>query len=326
METDILSIYWDAILEFSRQHPFISMGIAIVALYLIKEPIGSLLTGTKSFVDNVSQPSQRTLKKFRDDWSKNATQLEQDFTKRRGQGVLTSLLGSALFLGAVLLLVLLNFSLILRPLQDIVPTGEVFGYPLAMAAAIAILALEFVAGVIFLYAMGASDLVPIRRDSSQKNWPLMVVGFLAMLTLALSEAGLAIFRDDLIQLDANTRRVATGAVQAVVGPAEGGVQGRLDQMPMWVQAALGFLLPWAVMAAVLPVEAVLQTAAILFRRIGAVVVWVPETIFFAIEKVVGGAVDGTKALWELVTKPVDVFFKGLRPILEAVAPKLFKRS
>ena len=338
---ELVDTLTNAITTFANEHPFVALGIAITLIYLIKEPAKILLVGTKDAVTGIASPAGEWLRDTGRDLTRRADAVEEEVKTVHRSGVLAGLIGSTIFFGIVFMLGLLNYALLLRPLQDIVQ-GQFQGVSMAIIAAVAIIFAEFAVGAMLLNAMGRSQFIPLRQKGAPSNTALTIGTAVMMLVLAGSEAGLAIFRDQLMQKERETR-VAARMVEAPV-PASGAdfarsiatapsdptvalqsARSAVESTPMYVQAALGFLLPWIIMAAVLPVEFFRDVLGIVFRRVIVLAMLPFQAVAFLVRVVSEATPKVIGAILDILAMPAQVFFSGLQPILAFIAPKLFKR-
>jgi hypothetical protein len=162
------------------------------------------------------------------------------------------LLAAMLLLVVALAGVFLNFFLIQRPMAELVGQGlYIFGVDLPVAAAIVVILLEFVAGVILLESAQITHLLPPFESMHELTRKILFWTSLAFLVMfSIFEASIAIQRDLLITMD---ERINSMAVGASAQPQGGGIT-----LSTFAQVLLGILIPWLLAIAAIPLETVIQ--------------------------------------------------------------------
>ncbi|HEX5006024.1 MAG TPA: hypothetical protein VFV70_02860 [Hyphomonadaceae bacterium] len=198
--------------------------------------------------------------------------------------------------------VFLNFFLIERPMAEIVGEGaRIAGVGLPTFAAMIVIFLEFVAGVVLMDAAGFTRLIPAFHsmpDRGRKVMFFVAFGFLA--AFSVLEMTLSVVREQIIERQQETRDLAIQALSAPVGgpqavepasaaaeqPAPAQSDPRKDGLALATiaQLILAALIPWLLAAAALPLETIIRnsvfmvsivssysllTLAFIFRTIGA---------------------------------------------------------
>ena len=218
--------------------------------------------------------------------------------------------------------VFLNFFLIERPMSEIVGEGaRIGGVGLPAVAAIVVIFLEFVAGVILMDAAGFTKLIPAFHSMTQNSRRIMFfVAFGFLSAFSVLEITLSIVREQIIEQQQETRDMANRALMAPVAaanapapeaaaPAETAapVAQRPNifglQLSTFAQVILAAIIPWLLAAAALPLEAIVRnsvfmasiatsylmlffaflfkTLSVLFKNLGLFVLSVYDLIIFA---------------------------------------------
>ncbi len=174
--------------------------------------------------------------------------------------------------------VFLNFFLIERPMAEIVGEGaKIGGIGLPVFAAMIVIFLEFVAGVVLMDAAGFTKLIPAFQTMSDRSRTIMFwVAFLFLASFSFLEAALAIVREQLIEADQQTREMALGmfgqpaaegAAAGAAVPAEEPRQGM--QLITMAQIILAVLIPWLLATAALPLETIIRNSVFILQMLGA---------------------------------------------------------
>lgn len=201
--------------------------------------------------------------------------------------------------------VFLNFFLIERPMAEIVGEGaRIAGIGLPTFAAVIVIFLEFVAGVVLMDAAGFTRLIPAFHsmpDRGRKVMFFVAFGFLA--SFSVLEMTLSVVREQIIERQQETRDLAIQALSAppVVAaqpvdadaalaaaeePAPAQSDPREDGLALATiaQLILAAIIPWLLAAAALPLETIVRNSvfmvsivssysllvlAFIFRTIGA---------------------------------------------------------
>ena len=129
----------------------------------------------------------------------------------------------ALFITAIALSgVFLNFFLIQRPMAEIVGEGaKIGGIGLPTFAALIVIFLEFVAGVVLMDAAGFTRLIPNFSTMSDTSRRIMFwVAFVFLTTFCALEIMLATVREGIIEAEQETRNLAISAFNTPVEATE----------------------------------------------------------------------------------------------------------
>lgn len=189
--------------------------------------------------------------------------------------------------------VFLNFFLIERPMSEIVGEGaRIGGVGLPAVAAIVVIFLEFVAGVILMDAAGFTKLIPAFHAMTQSSRRIMffvAFGFLA--AFSVLEVTLSIVREEIIEQQQETRDIAN---RALLAPAAAPDAGATDaaapdagapaaeaepardrpnvfglQLSTFAQVILAAIIPWLLAAAALPLEAIVRNSVFMVSIAGS---------------------------------------------------------
>lgn len=154
--------------------------------------------------------------------------------------------------------VFLNFFLIERPMAEIVGDGvRVGGLSLPAAAALVVIFLEAVAGIVLMDAAGLTRLTVIQNTAGRVRKILLfsAIGFLA--AFSAFEALLAIQRDVIISAEACVEAFAAGLE---CEEAKDGLS-----LTMLAQVLLAVLIPWLLAIAAIPLETLVQNFIFILR-------------------------------------------------------------
>jgi hypothetical protein len=177
----------------------------------------------------------------------------------RGQDRAVSILQSSsivhFFVSALVLMVAIggaaiNFSLIARPMAEMVGgTSVIGGYRTADIAALVIIMVEISMGLFLMESLRITRLFPVIGALPDKMRVRMIwITFCILLLLASIEAGLAYMREVLLQDE-----LATGALLR----GDQGASG-LQNEYLWIttaaQMGMGFILPFALVFVAIPLE------------------------------------------------------------------------
>lgn len=171
--------------------------------------------------------------------------------------------------------VFLNFFLIERPMSEIVGEGaRIAGVGLPAFAAIIVIFLEFVTGVILMDAAGFTKLIPAFHAMSLGARKIMFgVAFSFLCAFSVLEATLAIVREQIIEQDQQTDALANRALLAPLpglpaatpaaepaGAAQEAPRQQGIQLAVFAQIILAVLIPWLLAAAALPLESIVRNS------------------------------------------------------------------
>jgi len=155
---------------------------------------------------------------------------------------------SALVLAVAVAGAAINFSLIARPMAEMVGgTSFIGGFRTADIAALVIIMVEISMGLFLMESLRITRLFPVIGALSDKlRGRLGVVTFVILFLLASVEAGLAYMREILLQDELATSALLRGGAATTVNPF------------MWIttaaQMGMGFTLPFALVFVAIPLE------------------------------------------------------------------------
>jgi len=182
--------------------------------------------------------------------------------------------------------VFLNFFLIERPMAEIVGEGaRIGGIGLPTFAAMIVIFLEFVAGVVLMDAAGFTRLIPAFHSMSDGGRRIMFwVAFAFLAAFSFLEATLAIVREQIIENSAETSRLAASLLspelaataQAAADQAAAADPSALatEEAPKGLQLAtvaqliLAVLIPWLLATAALPLETIIRNTVFMLQIAG----------------------------------------------------------
>jgi hypothetical protein len=157
---------------------------------------------------------------------------------------------SALVLGVAVGGATINFSLIARPMAEMVGgTNLIGGFKTADIAALVIILVEISMGLFLMESLRITRLFPVIGALPDKMRVRMVwITFTILFLLASVEAGLAFMREVLLQDELATSALLRGADNAVI----------VNNDYMWIttvaQMGMGFILPFALTFVAIPLE------------------------------------------------------------------------
>ncbi|MEQ8858074.1 MAG: hypothetical protein RIC56_05460 [Pseudomonadales bacterium] len=177
---------------------------------------------------------------------------------------------SALVIAVAIGGAVINFSLIARPMAEMVGgTSYIGAFQTADIAALVIILVEISMGLFLMESLRVTRLFPVIAALPDRTRIYMVAFTLTILTtLASVEAGLAYMREILLQDELATASLLRGQAEATVMTTEA----------LWIttaaQMGMGFILPFALTFVAIPLETFVQTlrhvlgmAAILVMRL-----------------------------------------------------------
>jgi hypothetical protein len=220
----------------------------------------------------------------------------EDRTKiaSRASIVIPWLLG-ILITGIALSGVFLNFFLIERPMAEIVGEGaRIAGVGLPTFAAMIVIFLEFVAGIVLMDAAGFTRLIPAFHSMSDGGRRIMFgVAFSFLLAFSILEMTLSIVREQIIEQQQETRDLANRALvsptlaapqapaaapdAAAPAVAEEATPSRNDPrneglaLSTIAQLILAALIPWLLAAAALSLETIVRNSVFMVSIAGSYV-------------------------------------------------------
>jgi hypothetical protein len=169
---------------------------------------------------------------------------------------------SALVLGVAVGGAAINFSLIARPMAEMVGgTSFIGSFRTADIAALVIIMVEISMGLFLMESLRVTRLFPVIGALSDKLRVRMTfVTFAILLMLASVEAGLAYMREILMQDELATAALLRGGVATPGSPF------------MWIttaaQMGLGFTLPFALVFVAIPLETFVQSLRTVLGLLG----------------------------------------------------------
>jgi len=157
----------------------------------------------------------------------------------------------------------INFSLIARPMAEMVGgTSLIGGYRTADIAALVIILVEISMGLFLMESLRITRLFPVIGALPDKTRVRMVyITFTILFLLASVEAGLAYMREILLQDELATSALLRGDVGATV-----------TSEYMWIttvaQMGMGFILPFALTFVAIPLETFVHSLRTVIGLIG----------------------------------------------------------
>jgi hypothetical protein len=149
--------------------------------------------------------------------------------------------------------VVINFNLIALPMSEMVGGGSYIGnFKTSNVAALVIILVEVAMGLYLMEALRITNLFPIIRQMDDKmRFRMICVTFTILVILAGVEAALAFMRDR-IAADIQALR------QSLVGVE--GIQSITSWIPTVGQMVMGFILPFALAFAAIPLESFVHSS------------------------------------------------------------------
>jgi hypothetical protein len=169
---------------------------------------------------------------------------------------------SALVLSVAIGGAAINFSLIARPMAEMVGgTSFVGDFRTADIAALVIIMVEISMGLFLMESMRVTRLFPVIGALPDKlRVRMMAVTFTILLMLACVEAGLAYMREILMQDELATAAILRGGAATTESPF------------MWIttaaQMGMGFTLPFALVFVAIPLETFVQSLRTVLGLLG----------------------------------------------------------
>jgi hypothetical protein len=169
--------------------------------------------------------------------------------------------------------VFLNFFLIERPMSEIVGEGaRIAGVGLPTFAALIVIFLEFVTGVILMDSLGFTRLIPALEAMSDKGKRIMaVIAFVFLGAFSVLEVTLSMVREEIIEQQQETRALANASLTSPslsarqpAGEEAAAAQpdARKEGMAKATiaQIILAAIIPWLLAAAALPLETIIRNS------------------------------------------------------------------
>ena len=162
---------------------------------------------------------------------------------------------SVLVLGVALGGAFVNFQLIALPMSELVPAGaRIGGLPVATISALVIVLMETALGIFLMDMLGVTDLFPkLQGIPVSRRRMLLGLSFAGLFFLAGVESSLAVLRESIAAADAALKMSLAGDEARVVTEAS------TSNIPVIGQAVLGFVLPWILAMAAIPLEMLLDS-------------------------------------------------------------------
>lgn len=174
------------------------------------------------------------------------------------QSIIIPWLLALLVMAVALSGVFLNFFLIERPMAEIVGDGvQVGALSLPAAAALVVIFLEAVAGIVLMDAAGLTTLTAISNTTGRVRKTLFWAAIAFLSVFSVFEALLAIQREVIISTEACVEAAAAGLECA---ESDGGLP-----ITMIAQILLAVLIPWLLAIAAIPLETVIQNFIFILR-------------------------------------------------------------
>jgi hypothetical protein len=173
---------------------------------------------------------------------------------------------SLLVLGVATAGAAVNFTLIARPMSEMVGGANFIGpYRTADIAALVIIMVEISMGLFLMESLRITRLFPVVGALSDRlRHPMIAVTFIILLLMASIEAGLAYMRDLLMQDELATAAALRGEV---LGGADSLLGGHA-----WIttaaQMGMGFILPFALIFVAIPLETFVHSLRTVLGAIG----------------------------------------------------------
>jgi hypothetical protein len=177
---------------------------------------------------------------------------------------------AVLITGIALSGVFLNFFLIERPMSEIVGQGsKIAGIGLPAFAAMIVIFLEFVAGIVLMDALGFTKLIPAFHTMPDSGRKILLIGALVFLSaFSVLEAFLAIVREQIIEQQNEISRIAVSSLGGAAAAAPSDVVASTIPtakvagigLPTFAQIILAVVIPWLLATAALPLETIVRNS------------------------------------------------------------------
>ena len=180
---------------------------------------------------------------------------------------MTHFIASGLVLMIALMGAFVNFHLIALPMSEMVGASSYVG-PISIAdiAAMVIIATEIAMGLFLMESLRITRLFPVISSMNDQMRRRMIwISFGLLFTLASVEASLAYMRDLL----AADREALT---QALAGAHAMNIDVRFRWIPSIGQMVMGFMLPFALCFAAIPLESFISASRVVFGNLTALFV------------------------------------------------------
>lgn len=238
----------------------------------LRPQINALRSELKPMAENtarlrsISTELERSAKRINEDLVTFEACIHPDYEARRAaaqrQSILIPWLLALLVMSVALTGVFLNFFLIQRPMAEIVGDDlQVMGVDLPTAAALVVIFLEAVAGIVLMDAAGITRITLISTLPRLPKRILLYAAIAFLAAFSFFEAILAIQREVLIQIDQETTRMALGEGAEATQDSSG------VSLTMIAQMVLAVLIPWLLAIAAIPLETVIQNFVFILRLV-----------------------------------------------------------
>lgn len=256
-------------------------------------PLNSLLQKVSGLLENLSTD----VAKFDENQKAfNAAVTSNEHAQGQAEAsVIVRFVTAALFIPIIAGGALLNYQLIARPMAEIVGSSATLGgFPIYQVAAVVMILLEAAVGIVLLEALRVTHMLPV-FDTLTRRMRLTLAGvaFGMLMTLALVEAGLAVVREALIEIDVAAERQITGAEASEAS-------GVLGFVPVTVQVVLGFIIPFVLAMIAVPLEIFINTGRIIGQYALALVLSVTSALFHIVGLLLHHLKRVILALYDLV--------------------------
>jgi hypothetical protein len=163
---------------------------------------------------------------------------------------------SCLVLGVALGGAFVNFQLIALPMSELVPAGARLGsIPVSAVSALVIVLMETALGIFIMDMLGITELLPkLQNIPSARRRLILGLSLAGLFFLAAVESSLAVLREQIAAADAALKLSLAGDSERVVA------QVSHSMIPVVGQAVLGFILPWILAMAAIPLEMLIDSA------------------------------------------------------------------
>lgn len=205
---------------------------------------------------------------------------------------------SALVLGVAVAGAAVNFTLIARPMAEMVGGSNYIGaYRTADIAALVIILVEVSMGLFLMESLRITRLFPVIGALSDPRRRMMIWVTLGILVaMASIEAGLAYMRELLLQDELKTSAVLRGEAE---GNGLGGIIGSHLWITTGAQMGMGFVLPFALIFVAIPLETFVHSLRTVLGAIGLGLLRTIATVLHVLAA-------GFRELGKLVTRLYDL--------------------
>jgi hypothetical protein len=163
---------------------------------------------------------------------------------------------SALVLGVAMGGAFINFQLIALPMSELVPAGaRLGGIAVSMVSALVIVLMETALGIFIMDMLGITDLFPkLQGVPASRRRLILGLALTGLFFLAAVESSLAVLREQIASADSALKLSLAGEEAMLVEEASN------SSIPVIGQAVLGFVLPWVLAMAAIPLEMLLDSS------------------------------------------------------------------